>query len=219
MFIAFDLDDTLYKERDYLLSAFRRIARIIGERHPSQDPVRLYNRMRRASDPFGSLQAALPSDWPESDISWMVHVYRTHLPDIRLPADARGTLDTLSRRGHTLALITDGRSVTQRHKIEALGLSRWIDDALVSVSEEIGADKRERAPFERMERLTPGHDIRVYVADNPDKDFRWPKALGWRTVCLRDNGRNIHGGHPGDCDPEYRPDSVIDTLAELLDRL
>lgn len=31
-----------------------------------------------------------------------------------------------------------------------------------------------------------------YVGDNTEKDFLAPNDLGWTTVCLLDDGRNIH---------------------------
>jgi putative hydrolase of the HAD superfamily len=31
-----------------------------------------------------------------------------------------------------------------------------------------------------------------YIGDNPAKDFVAPNRLGWNTVCLLDDGRNIH---------------------------
>jgi putative hydrolase of the HAD superfamily len=32
----------------------------------------------------------------------------------------------------------------------------------------------------------------VYIGDNPKKDFYWANRLGWTTIMLLDNGRNIH---------------------------
>ena len=32
----------------------------------------------------------------------------------------------------------------------------------------------------------------IYVGDNVKKDFITPNALGWKTICLKDDGRNIH---------------------------
>lgn len=219
MLVAFDLDDTLYQERDFQLSAYRRIAHIIGRRHKEANADSLYRAMRKSKNGFRVLNLRIPSEWPESDISWMVQTYRTHLPDIKLSTPVCRTLDELVARGHTLALITDGRSVTQRHKIESLGLTRWIDPGLISISEEIGADKHERQPFERMETLTPDETERIYVADNYAKDFRWPRAMGWKTVCLRDRGRNIFAQCPDEHSPEYHPHHTIDRLSELLDLL
>lgn len=32
----------------------------------------------------------------------------------------------------------------------------------------------------------------IYVGDNVKKDFITPNALGWKTICIKDDGRNIH---------------------------
>jgi putative hydrolase of the HAD superfamily len=31
-----------------------------------------------------------------------------------------------------------------------------------------------------------------YIGDNPAKDFVAPNHLGWTTICLLDDGQNIH---------------------------
>jgi putative hydrolase of the HAD superfamily len=56
----------------------------------------------------------------------------------------------------------------------------------------------------------------AYVADNPMKDFVWPNRLGWTTVQLLDNGRNVHSQTiqlPGD---DYRAQLTIDRFSKLL---
>ena len=32
----------------------------------------------------------------------------------------------------------------------------------------------------------------MYVGDNTEKDFFAPNQLGWKTVCILNDGRNIH---------------------------
>jgi putative hydrolase of the HAD superfamily len=48
------------------------------------------------------------------------------------------------------------------------------------------------------------------------KDFVWPNRLGWTTVQLLDNGRNVHSQTiqlPGD---DYRAQLTIDRFSKLL---
>ena len=197
--ICFDLDDTLYKEIDYLKSAYREIAKYAaGHCHECSDTVpvlahKAYEVMlaayREGGNAFEALNRFSGLNLPASDY---LYIYRNHKPKIALSEDVVRMLDTLKVKGARIGLITDGRSVQQRNKIEALGLSRWMNDEDMVISEEFGSEKPALANYTYfMERYPECHDF-TYVGDNLKKDFIAPNALGWLTVCLKDDGRNIH---------------------------
>ncbi len=77
---------------------------------------------------------------------------------------------------HTV-LITDGRSLTQRHKINAAGLHAFFDDADIYISEETGHDKTNPDTFLRVMEKYAGAEEFHYIADNPPKDFFHPSRL------------------------------------------
>ena len=58
----------------------------------------------------------------------------------------------------------------------------------------------------------------VYVGDNPVKDFLAPNKLGWMTVCLLDNGQNIHL-QDFTLSVEFLPQRKIKDITELIDLL
>ena len=197
--ICFDLDDTLCKEIDCLKSAFREIAEYSAEHcHGRSVPVavlahKAYDVMiaayQEGQNAFDVLNSFLGLDLPIADY---LYIYRNHKPKIALCEDVDRTLDALKAEGVRIGLITDGRSVQQRNKIKALGLGRWIENADIVVSEEIGSEKPALANYEYfMKRYPECHDF-TYVGDNPRKDFIAPNSLGWMTICLKDDGRNIH---------------------------
>lgn len=197
--ICFDLDDTLYKEIDYLKSAYREIAEYAaGQCTGCSDSVNIltikaYNRMldayREGLNAFEELNRFLGFELPVSDY---LYIYRNHKPKIALSEDVVKTLDALEAEDIRLGLITDGRSVQQRNKIETLGLGRWIENEDIVISEEFGSEKPALANYEFfMKRYPECHDF-TFVGDNLKKDFVAPNALGWMTVCLKDDGRNIH---------------------------
>ncbi len=190
--VAFDLDDTLYKEIDYLRSAYREIARHAahGDGMLAGDLLSLMiQTYRRGGNAFRRLNEVLNADTP---IDTYLQMYRSHRPNIHLAPEVSETLDELKATGCIIALITDGRSVQQRNKIAALGLDRWIADADIVISEEIGSEKPDEANYRRLMERHPKMEQFVYVGDNPKKDFLAPNRLGWTTVCLLDNGENIH---------------------------
>jgi len=63
----------------------------------------------------------------------------------------------------------------------------------IIISEEAGGDKTTPIPFEKLKSNKPDEKHFLYIGDNPAKDFRWPNAMGWTTVELKDvEGKNIH---------------------------
>lgn len=222
--ICFDLDDTLCKEIDCLKSAFREIAEYSAEHcHGCSVPVavlahKAYDVMiaayQEGQNAFDVLNSFLGLDLPIADY---LYIYRNHKPKIALCEDVDRTLDALKAEGVRIGLITDGRSVQQRNKIKALGLGRWIENADIVVSEEFGSEEPALANYEYfMKRYPECHDF-TYVGDNPRKDFIAPNSLGWMTICLKDDGRNIHRQEFSTVKEEAMAKRRIETLLELID--
>lgn len=205
MVVMFDLDDTLFPEMDFVRSAYRAIARRHG--HGLLDAMMRSGTPREAFDSTG-----LP-------IKDLLEIYRTHYPDIVLPWQSLYTLASLKNRGVKMGIITDGRSLTQRNKINSLGLDRFIDPGLVFISEEIGADKLSGTAFRRTMVLCGPDEKFVYVGDNPGKDFLPGNRLGWLTVCLMDGtrGENLFSQDFELLASENCPARRIGILTELLD--
>ena len=220
--ICFDLDDTLYKEIDYLKSAFQDIAQYAASHCGGcSDSVKIlaikaYNRMLEAYqeglNAFDELNRFLGLELPISDY---LYIYRNHKPTINLSKDVTNTLDALKRDRIQLGLITDGRSVQQRNKIDALGLKCWIENDDIIISEEFGSEKPALANFEYFMKRYPGCSDFTYVGDNPDKDFIAPNTLGWETICLRDDGRNIHKQDFSAMSNEAMPNKMVMNISLL----
>ena len=203
--IVFDLDDTLVKEIDYLKSAFAEIARQVDPRQAGlfEEMVAWY---QNKEDVFGKLEQRTGKVLkPE-----LKNTYRNHFPNYNPKSENRELLHALKNDGHILGLVTDGFSVTQRNKIKALDIADVFD--LIVISEEFGSEK----PSER--NFSVFHDFGTkeyfYVSDNVSKDFITPNRLGWTTICLLDDGKNIH---PQDFakSEEYLPKYKIANLHEI----
>lgn len=182
--IIFDLDDTLYNEIEFLKSAYLAIAQNLEPINWKALLAKMISRYRNRMDVFGWLTEQFPVSKEE-----LLFSYRTHVPVIR-PFD--GVMEACGRireKGGRMGILTDGRSVTQRNKIMALGLSEVMD--YVGISEELGSEKPNPDNFRHME----AHfklDKYYYLGDNLKKDFIVPNALGWTTIGIIDNGLNIH---------------------------
>ena len=139
--VCVDLDDTLYKEIDYLTSAYGEIAASVGFPELVSQMVKWY---REGENVFQKLNQLLRIDTP---IEAYLKIYREHYPTITLSDGVEDTLDEIKHRGFILGLITDGRSVGQRNKINALKLDRWFDDENIIISEEFGSEKTDEKNF------------------------------------------------------------------------
>lgn len=219
MFVT-DLDDTLYKEEEFVLSAARTIAGAVGRSGLMTQDQALATLLEVDSMGKGMdrLAAQLWEADPQTtmDVGWMVNLYRTHLPDIHLVAGAKQTLERLKGEGVALGLITDGRSLTQRNKIKALGIEGYFKPENIIISEEVGGDKNTPVPFDTLMKRNPSELQFLYFGDNPAKDFYWPNRLGWTTVQLNNcGGVNVFAQDLA-LSPDQAPMHKVDTYAEVV---
>lgn len=210
--VAFDLEDTLYQEIDFLKSGYHAVADYLSASLGIDD---LYKEMIDAylageKDVF---QKIMDNHQLFIDKFVLTDVYRYHIPQIHLDSKVRSVLEQLQGRYH-LAIITDGRPRTKRNIINALGLSEFFEWPDVYISDEVGYLKTAPYSFEKIMERYPDCEY-MYVGDNPAKDFLVPNRLGWITVCLLDTGQNIH---PQDFSlpEEYLPKKTINNISELL---
>ncbi len=148
----------------------------------------------RGENSFANLNEKYGINNPIEDY---LNVYRFHQPSLMLSQDVKEVLKALKELGCELGVITDGREITQKQKIEALGLPEWICPDLVMINEDKKYFKPNHWNFDRMMlqcyEKYPNRDLAFYyVGNNPAKDFLAPNELGWTTVCLLDDGRNIY---------------------------
>lgn len=216
--VIFDLDDTLYKEIDFLKSAFRDIASWVypALKADFKDEDAVYHWMimnyHQGKNVFDELlRYSMPFDKLE-----LLRIYREHQPALALSKEAVEVLQALKKDGHILGLITDGRSRTQRNKIAALGLDKYMEKELVLISEETGYSKPSLESYRNVMQQYPGVSY-VYVGDNPKKDFYAPNQLGWMTICLKNDGRNIHPQE--EVEPAYRAQVIIENLKDIKEFL
>jgi putative hydrolase of the HAD superfamily len=118
-------------------------------------------------------------------ISNLVTVYRSHFPDLTLPAATSDFLREAVKR-FRLAMVTDGYLEVQRRKVEALGIASWFEAIVYTDQWGRNCWKPHPVGFQRVMQVMPGDATGyIYLGDNPRKDFLAPRALGWRTVRVR----------------------------------
>jgi putative hydrolase of the HAD superfamily len=216
--VAFDVDDTLFLERDYVASGFAAVDAVAAATWGVSGFGATAWRGFRAGargDLFDRALAELRVDYTPDDVQRLVRAYRRHQPRIRMLPDARHALARLRAGGTGIAILTDGPRESQAAKVTTLGLRSYAD--IVVLTDEWGPDyhKPGVAGFARIAELTGAREF-AYVADNPAKDFAGPAALGWATVRVR-RPAGLHAGVPDGADVDRSvPDlwTVPDLLAQ-----
>lgn len=210
---VFDLDDTLYKEADYHASGLDSVACLIKSIYHQDVSEYLSKQVASGVKDF---LGSLCRDWnlPDTIKESLIWQYRLHTPRIRLDDSVIELISWLEINSAGVVILTDGRSVTQRLKINALGLAHLP----FFISDEYGEIKPDPTRFCLInENFPSAHSI--YIGDNLAKDFLAPNNLGWTTFCLKDNGRNIHSQHLPDISDEYLPNYWLTRLEELKEFL
>ena len=210
--IVFDLDDTLYNEVHYARSALAFAGGLI------EAAFQLNNATSFLLKAFnGGQHDAIGALWTEHALpqparSALLAAMRGHQPTIDLPPSSVKVLKELDAQGIKWSLLTDGRSLTQRLKIAALGLTNASE---VYISEERDVRKPELRAYSQIVDDQSEACKFWYIADNPAKDFVVPNALGWNTIMLRDRGHNIH---PQDINvpKAFRANVEVNYLTEIL---
>jgi putative hydrolase of the HAD superfamily len=188
--VAFDLDDTLYLERSYVLSGFRA-AGVWAETElgiPDLTERALHEFESGGRGKVFNRVLAGYGFFDRHVLGRLVQVYRSHTPSIALLPDATQCLRALRPHAY-LALITDGPAAAQREKVRALGLHHGMD--LVVLTGAWGQEfskPNPRAFAYVQQRFAVPPECCVYIGDNPAKDFITPRRLGWRTVRVRREG-------------------------------
>lgn len=179
--VIFDLDDTLYSEKDYVRSGYAEIARHYKSISAMEDKLwSAFENNEQAINYVLKQEGLLSCE----AVNHCLDIYRNHQPKISLYPDAKELLVFLKEHGIRLGIITDGRPEGQRAKIKALGIERYFEKIIVT--DELGGTafrKPNPAAFEKMRMyFNVPYESMVYVGDNTQKDFIAPKLLGMSSV-------------------------------------
>lgn len=178
--VIFDLDDTLYSEKEYIESGFRAVSAYLGGGYERK----LWQLFVEGKQPIDCLLREIRRE-NEKDI--LLSVYREHTPEIHLYEGVEKLINYLKEKGIKIGIITDGRPNGQKKKLEALGLTHLVDDIIIT--DELGGPQFRKPcdiAFRILQtkwRMSP-RDI-VYVGDNLKKDFQAPKQLGMHSILFQ----------------------------------
>ena len=221
MRVIFDLDDTLYLERDFARSGFAAAGAWLDKEFGVGGLARtcqaLFDTGRRTHI-FDEALGLLGMTADPALVELLVVIYRTHEPTIALATDAARYLASLPG-GFRAGLITDGPHATQQAKVRALGLDQVLEFIVYTDALGVGYGKPHPRAFALVEAWAAPDLELVYVADNPLKDFVTPRSRGWWTVQLDRPERANRFAAPDHTHEAHARIASLDELEACLDRV
>lgn len=188
--LIFDLDETLYNEYEYKISGLKKVDEYIFYNNLAYKNCFLFNAIELLSKK-GQLYPYIITDvlkkikiYDNKIEKYLIELFCNHFPNISLYNDFIEILPTLKK--YKLALITDGSSLCQWNKINALGLQNIMD--YIIVTNDYGSDwhKPSIKPFKSvLDKFKVSSSEVINIGDNPNKDFQGANALGISSLRIK----------------------------------
>lgn len=182
--VVFDMDDTLYGEKEYVRSGYKQVAKVVPQIKDAA--YKLWGFFEEKKPAIDELLVTEGLENPELKLA-CINAYRFQTPEINFYKGVSEMLKELRDAGYLIGVITDGRAEGQRAKIKALGLENLVDHIIVT--DELGGiqyRKPNPVAFEIMkEKFGVEYFQMCYVGDNIKKDFIAPQMLGMKSIWFR----------------------------------
>lgn len=186
-YIILDLDDTIYKEIDFVKSGFLYVLKYYHNSIDFKILDQMLNTLQSGGNAFIKMFEIL--NIKNIPLNEVLQIYRNHIPNLILDNDVKIFFKEAQKMNYKFGLITDGRSLTQRNKLYSLKIENLFSKIIIS--EEFGSAKPNILNYKIFNMFYPNAKF-YFVGDNTEKDFSAPCSLEWKCFCLLDDGRNIH---------------------------
>ncbi len=175
MIFIFDLDETLYVEKNFVLSGFKVVAKYLNVKHNFNyqntfKDLKTILKMHGRGKIFDILLKK-NKIYSKKIISKLIFIYQHHRPKIKIKKEAIGVLKKLSKK-NKLYLLTDGFFKTQENKVVALGIKKYFKKIYYTGRYGRDFEKPSLKCFKMIKdkEKCDWHEL-IYIADNPIKDF------------------------------------------------
>lgn len=203
-----DMDDTLFEERDFVLSGLSAVAAYVARWGLCPTAARAFLQNRFAQHGRQNILQHLLSHFAveagPARIDQLVAVYRSHDPDIHLYRDVEKVLERLRGQGRVV-VVTDGLAAVQQRKYKALGLDAMVDQ--VVYCQAVGYPKPDARALDGV--VCAGAADAVLVGDRPDHDLALAAHRGIASIRVR-TGRFAHASHA-----PWQPIADLDSIMAL----
>jgi putative hydrolase of the HAD superfamily len=184
--IGFDLDNTLYDQRQHMIN----VAQTAGD-WLSIDAEAESGHVRHVIlevwDMLGPTHPALFDEilkrlglLTKERIDAFVRLYHSRIEPLTAYPGIKQFLHRLADK-KPLFLLSDGNAEMQRRKLESLGIASFFD--VIVFTADYGVRKPSSEPFRRVvEQLGVRAQCVLYVGDNPTCDIAGASAVGMKTA-------------------------------------
>lgn len=220
--VIFDLDNTLYSEISYVKSGFMKVSEYLSNKYKlNQDMIfkkmiHIFNVKGRGKV-FNVLLNDLNLSEKENVLN-LVYIYRFHSPNISLYDDVLDTLIRLKEENYKLGIITDGKAIVQKNKIDALNLNEIFD--VIILTDALGSDfwKPSIIPYQiALDLLNSTPNESCYIGDDSFKDFLGPKSLNIKTIQVQYEDEIDYWEKRGF--KQTKPDYMVKSLQDIFNFL
>ena len=207
-----DLDDTLYNEVDFVISGYNHIYKWILK-NLNIDIQYKPNKKDVINNIENHIQTFIKKNYfEEKYLVKFIKLMREHKPNISLSNSNLKKLKVISKTFKNLVLVTNGRSISQRNKLQSLNIKMFFKEILIS--EEFGLKKPDRIFYEKIIEKYKNYNL-IFIGDNIDIDLITPINKGLKTILIRNLNNRIHklnSNHPSikEIDLIYDEFSLID---------
>ncbi len=179
--VVFDLDDTLYSEKEYVRSGYKYVSECIPNVNNAEEKLwQFFTDGKSAIDELLMTEGIYTDELQTA----CVKAYRYQVPDIHLYPGVEDMLISLNEQGYNIGIITDGRVEGQEAKIKVLGLDKLVDKIIITDS--LGGIEFRKPCAQSYilisEHFNTNYSDMIYVGDNPKKDFIACEKLGMKAV-------------------------------------
>lgn len=221
MYFVFDLDDTLYD----LMEPFQRAHNELFAVRTEVPCQQLFLSSRRYSDEafyqwvqgliskkeefsyrIRKTYEAVGVTVSEEEIQEFEAKYRAYQKEIHLPDKMISLLEDLKNKRISMAILSNGKNKDQKKKVESLGITNWISEEKIFISENLLAPKPDVRAFQTVEqKLQLNPEDTWFVGDTYEVDIVGAMKAGWNTIWYNHRKKNIP---PGGALPDYEVEDI-----------
>lgn len=228
--VFFDIDDTLYSTTEFAerarrasVAAMIRFGLMVSEQDALFELKEVINEFSSNYEHhFDKLILRFPPETyaginPAILVAAGVMAYhQTKNQQLKAHPDVEEVIESLSKSGLILGIITAGLTIKQAEKLVRLKLYRYINPEAIFISEQIGISKPNVKLYQRAcQTLNIKPEEAIYIGDSPINDIDPANALGMITVRNRRVSQPSKTYLAGKTEPDYEISDFYDLLVIL----
>ena len=177
MIIAFDLDDTLYDEIDFVNNGFDSVASYLKKKYGvnKKNTLTFLNKnflVDRKKKNINLLLSSLNLKVSKNEFKFIINLYRYNKKKNKIKKAEFNLLRKLSTK-RPIYLVTDGNPKVQQLKVKKLNIKKYFKNIYYTSLFGKKAHKPSLKVFSHIiKKEKQKFKNLIYVADNPFKDFK-----------------------------------------------